>query len=112
MRRSRIPVLARIHSSEVSTSSANSELGMIRGGRYLPQPLMRTLRCLVKPAHDEGGVVAAEAQRVRQRGVDTLGARDVRHVIEIAVRVRVHLIDGWGQTALQDGLDADDRLDG
>src|SRR5689334_4929545 len=106
MRRSPMPVRARIHSSEVSTTSASSAFGITRSGRYLPHPLIRTYGLLLnKTTHNQGRVVPAEAERIRQRRVDALRSRHVRHVIEVAVRIGLLLIDRRGQAALQDGLD-------
>ena len=50
MRRSRMPVRVRIHSSDVSTRRSRSALVRTRSGAYIPQPVMRTLAGRIGPA--------------------------------------------------------------
>ena len=55
--------------------------------------------------------MAAEPERIRQHRVDSLRARDVGYIVEIAVRVGVLVVDRRRQTTLQDRFDANDRFD-
>src|SRR5262245_40120297 len=53
---------------------------------------------LSRPAlENERGVRSAEAERVRKRIVDGGFARDVGHVVQVALRIGMKLVDGRGQ---------------
>ena len=60
---------------------------------------------------DQRGVVSAEAEVVRDRDVDLAGLRDVRRVVEVAIGIRVLVIDGRRDHARVDGHHAGGRLD-
>src|SRR5438132_13318666 len=57
-------------------------------------------------------VVAAEAEGVGHGGADGDAAGGVGDVVEIALGVRVLVVDGGGDDAIADRLDAEDGLDG
>jgi hypothetical protein len=50
------------------------------------------------PSKHEGGVVATEAERVRDGNLDLLLSRGMRDVVEIAVWVGAGLVDSGGRT--------------
>src|SRR5690348_5018712 len=67
---------------------------------------------VVEPANDERGVVAAEAERVRQRDVELrCVTRLVRNVVEIAVGIRRFVVDRRRELAVVHGKRGEDRLD-
>src|SRR5579859_2884234 len=55
--------------------------------------------------------MAAEAERVRQRRVYTRVASNIRDVIEVALGVRVLIVDGWRQTTAVEDFDTHDRFE-
>src|SRR5207245_2569488 len=61
-------------------------------------------------AKDERRVRAAEAEGVRQRDLDVLLARLVRHVVEVAVRIRRFVVDRRRQDAVVQCEHGRDRL--
>src|SRR5919206_4086834 len=61
--------------------------------------------------HDQARVVPAEAERIREADADLGLARLVRDVVEIALRVRLVVVDRRRQHAALDGEDREDRLD-
>ena len=58
-------------------------------------------------AKDQASVLSTEAKCVGQRHLDVLGPRLIGHVIQVAFRVRVIVIDGRVDRSLGDGLHAD-----
>ena len=60
---------------------------------------------------EQRGVGAAEPERVRERVGDVGLARHLRHVVEIAVDVRVVEVDGGRQELMMDGEDRDAGLE-
>ena len=63
------------------------------------------------PPQQDAAVVAAEAHRVRERDVDLDAARLVRHVVEVALRVGVPVVDRRRQHAVVERQRAHHRLD-
>src|SRR5262249_55413259 len=102
-RRSRIPVRVRIHSSLVSTRASSSAFGTRRAGTAEPTP--STLTAITPPWIERsgpGGVGGAKRERhvrtaepvgVRQRDGERRLACDVRHVVEVALGVRLLVVD-------------------
>ena len=64
-----------------------------------------------EPAEDQGDVLAAEAEAVRERDVDLLAAGLVGDVVEVAVVAGVVEVDRRRDHAVADRQQADDRLD-
>ena len=62
-------------------------------------------RLLLKPSQHEDGVLPTETEAVRQDGIDLLLARGVRNVVEVAVRVRMLVVDGRVNHVVRDGGD-------
>src|SRR5215211_3524019 len=72
-------------------------------------PTARTLD--TRKLMPRSSLVAAEAHRVRKRDVDLGLARLVGHVVEVAGRVGMLVVDRRWQHAVADGQDAHHRLD-
>src|SRR5207237_3519309 len=62
-------------------------------------------------AEEDAAVVAAEAHRVRERNLDLCLARLVRHVVEVARRVGVLVVDRRRELPVPQREDAHHRLD-
>src|SRR5436305_3465179 len=85
---SKLASCSRIHVFESSRRGCHSRVGT---------SLMQTAICMPlagESLEHEGGIGATEAERIRQRVLDREPPRLVRHVIEIAVLVRVLEVDG------------------
>ena len=53
-----------------------------------------TSTCLGKRFHDQARVVAAKAKRIGERDVNVLFAGMVRRVVQIAIRIRIFIVNG------------------
>src|SRR5438105_5319229 len=62
-------------------------------------------------AEDERGVVAAEAHRVRQGGLDLPGPRRIRDVVQVQRRIRRRVVDRRRDAAVAHREEARDRLE-
>src|SRR5436309_8834929 len=67
---------------------------------------------LLESPEDRHRVLAAEAEAVDHRGVDFRLALDVGHVVEVALGVRLMVVDGRGDPTVADGADGGDRGQG
>src|SRR5262245_52583559 len=74
-------------------------------------PMVRSATRM-RPSDEQGGVDTTESERVRHGDGDGLGARLVRHAIEIATRVRHREVDGWRYDGLAQGEERHHELDG
>src|SRR5437764_2120238 len=100
-----------VNSNSVTSLALTAVTTCRTASSQAPDVSDNTRRSAFKTTHDQRSVVAAEPERIRQRRVDSLRARDVGYIVEIAVRVGVLVVDRRRQTTLQDRFDADDRFD-
>src|SRR5207253_8320595 len=66
---------------------------------------------VVKAFEDDAGVLAAETERVGHRDLDLVATWFIRHVVQIALRVRVLQVDGRVNDPVVDAEDRGNRLD-
>src|SRR3984893_9942352 len=76
----------------------------------LRKSLRKIKRLASELLEEQGCVVPAEAEGVRQRQLDVQLARPLRDVVEITLRVGVLQVDGRRRDAFLDGLHRDHRL--
>src|ERR687888_834536 len=79
-------------------------------GRRSP-PKSSWLRSSRTSADNYAGVVAAEAEAIRDRHADVRVARLVRHVVQVALRVGRLVVDRRRHLAVANGQRREDRLD-
>src|ERR1700681_4820727 len=77
----------------------------------LRKSLRKIKRLAPELLEEQGCVVPAEAEGVRQRQLDVQLARTLGDVVEITLRVGVLQVDGRRRDAFLDGLHRDHRLD-
>ena len=58
----------------------------------------------LKLGGDQGGVVSSESEGIADHGIDLHGPGFMRDIVEVAFRVGVFQVDGWGSDLLLDGL--------
>src|SRR5580692_9382399 len=102
-------------SSECLRASAPCATSRSRGRSLSGKSLMRMLAVMTaasagKFLRGDGGVMAAEPERVVQDGIDGHFAGRVRHIIQITFRIRMLVIDGGRHDVGLDGLRADRHL--
>ena len=59
---------------------------------------------------DERDILTAEAEAIVERDVAGCFAGDVRHIIEVAERIRVFVIDGGWQNSIANGHQANNQF--
>ena len=55
------------------------------------------LAVAVEAAHHEGGILPAETETCGNGRPHALFTRDIRHVVQVTLRIRMRLINGGGQ---------------
>src|SRR5438105_9799575 len=66
---------------------------------------------VVKAFEDDAGVLATETERVGHRDLDLVATWFIRHVVQIALRVRMFQVDGRVNDPVVDAEDRGNRFD-
>ena len=109
--RSRPPTSCSPPSRSLAPGHRRSGLDPRSNGGRLDVSRNGSVQSPVNAADEDAAVVAAEAHRVRERDAHVGLARLVRHVVEVARRVRVLVVDRRRNDAVVHRERAHDRLD-